>query len=385
MNKMVFRKGRSYSDHLFTLTSIIRNRLACKQSTFCAFIDMEKAFDFLDRDLLFYRLLLYNIKGKLYQSIKALYNLTTSCVKINAACSGWFLSNSGVRQGDSLSPTLFALFINGLPEEIKSLNEGININNRNVPIILYADDIVLIANSEEKLQHMFKWCMYKWCYKWKLKLNVDKSNIVHFRPKRKSLTEFKFQFGEKDLNIVNKYKYLGIVLDEFLNFDSCAKVLSESAGRALGGVIYKFKNLKDVGFKTFEKMYQSGVTTVSDYGSEIWGYTFCSSCNNVHNRAMRYYLGVHRFAPIAGLHGEFGWLSSKFRRYKCILNYWNRLICMNDERLTKHMFMYDYQQCKENWCYDVKRLCSLLNMNMQFDNQDICNKSDVKNNGPMMY
>ena len=82
---------------------------------------MEKAFDFLDRNLLLYRLLLYKIDGKMYmyRSIKALYQNTLSCVKLNNMFSGWFLTNSGVRQGDSISPTLFALFINGLAEEIK--------------------------------------------------------------------------------------------------------------------------------------------------------------------------------------------------------------------------------------------------------------------------
>jgi len=94
-----------------------------------------------------------------------------------------------VRQGDSNSPTLFTLFINGLEEEIKQLNRGIDINGRNISIILFADDIVLISENEENLQHMLAY-MHYWCYKWKLKLNVDKSNIVHFRPKRHNQTEF---------------------------------------------------------------------------------------------------------------------------------------------------------------------------------------------------
>ena len=49
-----------------------------------------------------------------------MYKNTLSCVNINSLFSGWFFTNIGVRQGDSLSPTLFALFINGLAEEIKT-------------------------------------------------------------------------------------------------------------------------------------------------------------------------------------------------------------------------------------------------------------------------
>ena len=55
-----------------------------------------------------------------------------------------------------------------------------------------------------------------------------------------------------------KYKYLGIYLDQHLSFDDCTTVLSDAAGRALGGVINKFKEMKDMGFETFEKMYETG-------------------------------------------------------------------------------------------------------------------------------
>ena len=59
-----FRKNRSSQDHIYSLTPIIRNRLTEKKGTYCAFIDMEKAFDWVNRKLLLYKLLNYNIDGK---------------------------------------------------------------------------------------------------------------------------------------------------------------------------------------------------------------------------------------------------------------------------------------------------------------------------------
>ncbi len=70
-----FRKHRSCDDHIFVLTSIIKNRMSEGRDIFCAFIDMQKAFDWLDRDLLFYKLQKHNINGNIYRCIKALYML----------------------------------------------------------------------------------------------------------------------------------------------------------------------------------------------------------------------------------------------------------------------------------------------------------------------
>ena len=220
--------------------------------------------------------------------------------------------------------------------------------------------------------------MYSWCFKWKLKLNIGKSNVIHFRPKRHPICQYKFKYGETPLIVVPKYKYLGIYLDQHLSFDDCTTVLSDAAGRALGGVINKFKEMKDMGFETFEKMYETAVTTVNDYAAEIWGYKHFSHCNNVQNRAMRYYLGVHRFAPIASLQGDFGWLRPRLRRYKIMLNYWNRLIKMNDSRLTKYMYEYDYQLCKNNWCSELKDIFTQLDMNTFYEHKLVCDITLVK-------
>ncbi len=367
-----FRRSRSCLDHIFTLTSVIRNRIVEKQPTFCAFIDFEKAFDWIDRDLLMLTLLKYNINEKIYKSIEALYKNTLCCVKLNAMFSGWFLSNSGVRQGDSLSPTLFALLINSLVGDISELNLGIEVNeNLKLSIMLYADDIVLLAENEQDLQRMID-CLLQWCHKWRLKVNIDKSNVVHFRHRRGPCTKVIFKYSEAVLHNVSKYKYLGIYLDCFLKYEEAAKILGESAGRALCGTIGKYKSFKNVTFRTFSKLYHSAVVPVSDYGAAIWGYKHFPGSNNVHNRAMRYFLGVHKFAPNAALQGDIGWLPPIYRRHLDMLRFWNRVISMNPNRLTKRVFENDYLLGKANWCSEVKEILTEVNLAHIFVNRTKC-------------
>ena len=82
-----------------------------KQSVFAAFIDLEKAFNWVNRNLLFYRLLEYNIDGKMYKALKSFYTHCQSCVKLNNLNTDWFPVNSGLRQGDNVSPTLFEFIL----------------------------------------------------------------------------------------------------------------------------------------------------------------------------------------------------------------------------------------------------------------------------------
>ena len=92
-----FHHSVSCEVHIFSLTIIIRNRLKFKRDTYVAFIDMQKAFDWVNRDLLWYKLLVHNITGKIYWAIKSLYEHNISCVKLHGLLSEWFNVDIGVR------------------------------------------------------------------------------------------------------------------------------------------------------------------------------------------------------------------------------------------------------------------------------------------------
>ena len=374
-----FRRGRSCADHIFTLTSLIRNRLSDNLHTYSCFIDMQKAFDWIDHDLLFYKLLQCNIKGKMYNAIKSLYSHPVACVRINNMSSDWFETTSGVKQGDSLSPTLFGIYINDLVNELNQHNLGINIGSMNISILLFADDIVLVADSEYKLQEMLN-VVNQWCSKYRLSVNRDKTKIMHFRKARQKRSCFQFRYGNHNIETVDKYKYLGVVLNENLNFNVTADVLAGSGGRALGSVINKFKSFKNVRFSSFTKMFETSVLPVMQYGAEIWGFKEYVKCERVNQRAARYYLGVHPKTPLLAVTGDTGWRSAQCNRHVKMINYWNRLVLMEDTRLTKKMFIYDYNRCKDNWSMEVKQLCQDNDMIEIFDDMGEINVIDFERN-----
>ena len=73
---------------------------------------MKKAFDWVNRDVLMYKLLTQSgLQGKLYKAIKSIYSSSSAFVRVNNSCSDWFDITVGVKQGDTLSPTLFAMFL----------------------------------------------------------------------------------------------------------------------------------------------------------------------------------------------------------------------------------------------------------------------------------
>lgn len=165
------------------------------------------------------------INGKIYQAIKQLYPETTSCIKLNSNITGWFDVSNGVRQGDSLSPTLFNIYItiNDMVNELNSLNIGVDINGRKICCLIYADDMVIFCNSENELQQLLD-RVHRWCFKWKMQVNPSKSNIMHFRPGSNPRTSTVFKLGENILSLTDSYKYLGIIIDENLDF---SKAVSE--------------------------------------------------------------------------------------------------------------------------------------------------------------
>ncbi len=77
-----------------------------------------------------------------------------------------------------------------------------------------------------------------------MRINVNKSKVIHFRTKSQAQTDFDFTLGNKSLEKVNKYKYLRFIFDSSLNFEATAEFLSKSEHVALGAICSKFRSNK---------------------------------------------------------------------------------------------------------------------------------------------
>ena len=313
-----FRQNRSCIDHIFSITTIVKNYICDYKHVFCAFIDFKKAFDSINRDLLFYRLLSYNIDGKIFKAIKSLYKDTVPTVKINDYITEYFNVLYGVKQGDNLSPTLFNLFINNLASQIKELHCGIKIGIEQVSILLYADDIVLLSDSEKGLQSMLTY-LNKWCMQWCLDINVLKSNIIHFRPRKVPISQFVFKCGTQVIKTIDRYTYLGVILDEHMTFSFCIDSRYTSGSKSLSSIIGKYNVYGNFTYDMYSQLYDACVIPTMLYGAEVFGYIHPSNFEKIQKRALRFFMGVHNSTPIQAMMGDMGWTDIYIKEVLCML------------------------------------------------------------------
>ena len=147
-----------------------------------------------------------------------MYSGTQSCISVNGKCSSFFPCSRGVRQGVNLSPILFLLFLNDLEHYITTRTDiGVDLSNDmldvylKLVVVLYADDTVLFANSEEELVTLLN-TFSSYCKEWKLDINFDKTQIMVFGDRFKRNRHI--VIDGFNIEVVDTFKYLGIVFSK---------------------------------------------------------------------------------------------------------------------------------------------------------------------------
>ena len=213
-----------------------------------------------------------------------------------------------------------------------------------------------------------------------MSVNTDKTKVIHFRKNSSSQTMYDFRLGSVSVEKLSCYKYLGVLFDEYLSFEQNAKLLAESAGRALGAIRYKLKYLKECGFLSFNTLFDCGVLSICDYAAGVWGTKKFDKIEQVLYRGARYYLGVHRFAPTDALLGDLGWISAKTRHKILNMKLWNRLCGLNHSRLTRKVFTWDllYSTRRGSWSHNAKNILRDVGCQQYFNESMSCDIEHVK-------
>ena len=133
-----FMPGRGTTDAIFIVRQLQEKYLAKKKDLWMAFIDLEKAFDRVPREVIWWALRNQGVDEWLVSVIKAMYADVTTMVKQNGRMSKGFKVKVGVHQGSVLSPLLFIIVLEALSSAFR---EGLPME------LLYADDLVLLADT----------------------------------------------------------------------------------------------------------------------------------------------------------------------------------------------------------------------------------------------
>ncbi len=138
-------------------------------------------------------------------------------------------------------------------------------------------------------------------------VNTKKSLIVHFRPVSMARSIFIFHIGDNPIHNVNKYKYLGLVIDEHLDYQYTATMVVKAAGRALGLLIVKVKSYGGVPYDCYTKLYNALVQPIIDYGASIWGTKEYTCVAAVQHRAFHFFMGVGKYTPNCAVQRDMVW------------------------------------------------------------------------------
>ena len=134
-----------------------------------------------------------------------------------------------------------------------------------------------------------------------------------------------------------------------LAFKPAIGILSDSAGRALGAMLSKVKNCKDLGFNSFTHLYKVCLCPVLDYAAGVWGFNVQPDSDTPQHIALRSFLRVHKRTPIAALCGDMGWEPSNVRHiYKS-----KHCTSMPEDRLSRKIFNWEISNTSP-WVSEVR-------------------------------
>ncbi len=265
-----FARKKRTADHIFVLKCIIEEAKQKKQAIFGCFVDLKKAFDTVWRDGLFYKLLYqYKLSTRYVRILRNMYGDLQGVVKMNGFQSQTFPISIGLRQGCNLSPSLFNLYINDLPNLLeKAQCDPVLLHEKKINVLMYADDMLLLSKSEQGLQRAMQ-VLGLYCKRWQLVVNVSKTKVMVFN--KTGYKKCSFPYNGLDVEVVKHYVYLGIKMSSSGSFTKATGDLYNSALRAYFSVRSVCSQNLNWKPRIIIKLFDTMVKPIILYCSEVLG------------------------------------------------------------------------------------------------------------------
>ena len=294
-----FRRGRGCVDQIFAVRQVCEKYLAKGKEVFWGFMDLEKAYDRIDREGLWQMLRLYGLGGRLLRAVKSFYESSRACVRVGDSVSEWFPVRVGLRQGCVMSPWLFNLYMDGVVREVNAriLGGGLSLENAgrewSLKQLLFADDTALVADTEEKLGQLVEE-FGRVCRRRKLRVNVGKSKVMRCT---RELGGRRLNIGldGEQLEEVDCFKYLGSSIAANGRVESEVKARVNEVGKVLGGLKQMF-GCRSLRMNVKKRLYEGIAVPTALYGAETWnmGMADKKRLDVVEMRCLRSMCGVTR-------------------------------------------------------------------------------------------
>ena len=262
-NQFGFRKSNSTSHAMIKITEHIRDSMDNGKYGCGVFIDLKKAFDTVNHEILITKLEHYGVRGNVLNWFKSYLTDRKQFVCYNGSSSEIKNISCGVPQGSVLGPLLFLIYINDLPNISKKLRFYLFADDTN--IYYESNDLVELERTvNQELKKLSLWLNVN-----RLALNLKKTNFVIFKgikkPQNYNVT---LLINKKAIEQKQYVKYLGILIDEHLNWKEHISNISIKISRSVG-IICKLSSCMKPNL--LKSIYYALVYSHLVYGIHVWG------------------------------------------------------------------------------------------------------------------
>lgn len=214
--------------------------------------------------------------------------------------------------------------------------------------LLYADDLLLLSETKEGLQSCLN-SLKLYCNRWKLNVNLKKTKVIVFSKGKKDIKKFKFFYDNEEIEIVEEYKYLGIIVYFNGNFKHAADHLYNQSMKALFTLYYKVFEFNNIDYNLKLKLFDTLIRPISTYGAEIWISDYNIKESNIdklpfekiQNKFCKSILGVHKKSSNSAVKCELERQPILNHIEMLTLKYYERLKELPSDRLLSEVYKLD--------------------------------------------